>query len=349
MVSRASITRPFVSIAIPCRNEAPYIGDCLASVLAGDYPRDRLELLVADGRSDDGTREILFRYAAEHPCITVLDNPQLSTPAALNLAIRSASGSVVIRMDAHVLYPPDYVRRLVEALEETGADNVGGVLDTVPADDTPTARAIALGLSHPFGVGNSHFRIGTRERREVDTVPFGCYRRETFDRIGLFDEELIRNQDDEFNFRLIARGGRVLLLPDVTCRYFARRSLGQVARMYYQYGYFKPLVARKVGRVMTARQLAPSILITTLLGSAAFSMWVPGAAAAFTSITTIYTVFVLACSAAAAGADPRCGLALVAVFPTLHFSYGFGFLRGIYDHLIARGLLKPATELSCDR
>jgi glycosyltransferase involved in cell wall biosynthesis len=343
----ATTPRPFVSIAIPCRNEASYIAKCLASILAGDYPLDRLEILVADGRSDDGTREILRTYAAEHSCITVLDNHQLSTPAALNLAIRSGCGSVVIRMDAHVLYPPDYVRRLVEALEETGADNVGGVLETVPADDSPTARAIALGLSHRFGVGNSHFRTGTHQRREVDTVPFGCYRRETFDRIGLFDEELVRNQDDEFNFRLIARGGRVLLLPEITCRYFARRSFRQVARMYYQYGYFKPLVARKVGRVMTARQLVPSILIAALLGSAALSLWVPGAAAAFASLAAIYAGCVLACSAAAAGLDLRCGLALAAVFPTLHFSYGFGFIRGIYDHLLTRSL--PAGEIGFSR
>jgi glycosyltransferase involved in cell wall biosynthesis len=348
MVTQAPATRPFVSIVIPCRNEASYIADCLASILAGDYPRDRIEILVADGRSDDGTREILRTCAAEHACITVLDNHQRSTPAALNLAIRSASGSVIIRMDAHVLYPPDYVRRLVEALEETGADNVGGVLETVPADDTPVARAIALGLSHRFGVGNSHFRTGTAERREVDTVPFGCYRRETFDRIGLFDEELVRNQDDELNLRLIARGGRILLLPEVTCRYFARRSLRQVARMYYQYGYFKPLVARKLGRVMTVRQLVPSMLIIALLMSGSLSPWVPGAAAVFASIAVLYTGCVLACAVAVTGLDLRCGLALAAVFPTLHFSYGFGFLRGIYSHIIARGLPK-AREVGFSR
>ena len=347
MVSRASITRQFVSIAIPCRNEARYIANCLASILAGDYPLDRLEILLADGLSDDGTREILFRYAAEHPCITVLDNHQLSTPAALNLAIRSASGSVVIRMDAHVLYPPDYVRRLVEALEETGADNVGGVLETVPADDSPSARAIALGLSHRFGVGNSHFRTGATERREVDTVPFGCYRREVFERIGLFDEELIRNQDDELNFRLLRHGGRILLVPEVTCRYFARRSFRHLSRMYYQYGYFKPLVARKVGRVMTARQLVPSLLLLALIGSSGLSPWVPGAGAAFAGIATLYLGFVLACSAVAAGGDWRCGAALTAVFPILHFSYGFGFLRGIYDHLLSQGVPAAAeTALS---
>ncbi len=348
MVTAASSLRPFVSVAIPCRNEARYIAGCLASILASDYPLDRLEILVADGLSDDGTREILRSCGAEHSCITVLDNHQLTTPAALNLAIRTAAGSVVIRMDAHVLYPPDYIRRLVEALEETGADNVGGVLETVPADDTATARAIALGLSHPFGVGNSHFRTGTAHRRDVDTVPFGCYRRETFDRIGLFDEELVRNQDDELNFRLIAGGGRVLLLPEVTCRYFARRSLGQVARMYYQYGYFKPLVARKIGRVMTVRQLVPSMLITALLGSASLSTWVPGAGPVFATIAAIYVGFVLACSLAATGSDLRCGLALAAVFPTLHFSYGIGFLRGIYDHLIARSIPK-AREIGFSR
>jgi glycosyltransferase involved in cell wall biosynthesis len=348
MVALASITRPFVSIVIPCRNEVSYIAACLGSILAGDYPADRLEILVADGQSDDGTREILRDYAAQHPRITVLDNYLLTTPAALNLAIRAASGSVVVRMDGHVLYPPDYLRRLVEALEETGADNVGGVLETVPANNTPTARAIALGLAHPFGVGNSHFRTGTRERREVDTVPFGCFRREIFDRIGLFDEELVRNQDDEFNFRLIARGGRVLLLPEVNCRYFARRSFRQVASMYYQYGYFKPLVGRKVGRIMTVRQLVPSLLIAGLAGSSALSGSVPGAAVAFASIAAIYAGCVLACSAVAARADLRCGLALAAVFPTLHFSYGLGYIRGIYDHLIAPSLPK-AGEIDFSR
>jgi GT2 family glycosyltransferase len=197
-------------------------------------------------------------------------------------------------------------------------------------------------------VGNSHFRTGTARRREVDTVPFGCYRRETFDRIGLFDEELVRNQDDELNFRLIARGGRILLLPEITCRYFARRSFGQVARMYYQYGYFKPLVARKLGRVMTVRQLVPSMLVAALFSSASLSLWVPGAEAALASIAAIYIGFVLACSVAATRSDLRCGLALAAVFPTLHFSYGIGFIRGIYDHLIARSLPR-AREIGFSR
>jgi glycosyltransferase involved in cell wall biosynthesis len=339
--------RPLVSVAIPCRNEREYIGACLESILSGDYPRHRLEILVADGQSEDGTREIVAEYAARYSCITVIENPKRNTPAALNAAIRLASGSIIVRMDAHVLYPPDYISRLVSALEETGADNVGGVLETVPADGSAAARAIAIGLSHRFGVGNSYFRTGTRGRREVDTVPFGCYRREVFERIGLFDEELIRNQDDELNFRLIRHGGRVLLTPDVSCRYFARRSFRHLSRMYYQYGYFKPLVARKVGRVMTVRQLVPSILLIALVNSAALSFAVPGAGAAFACIAALYGGAVLVCSALAAGGDMRCGAALTAVFPILHFSYGLGFLRGIWDHLLVQSVPAAAeTALS---
>jgi glycosyltransferase involved in cell wall biosynthesis len=339
---------PMVSVIIPCRNEEGYIARCLDSILACDYPQDRMEILVSEGRSSDRTGKILSRYAATHRSIVVLDNARATTPAGLNVAVRSASGDIIIRMDAHVSYPRDYIRRLVNGLQESGADNVGCVLETVPAVDTPIARAIALGISHRFGVGNSYFRVGSRERREVDTVPFGCFRRDVFQRVGLFDEELIRNQDDELNFRIISRGGRILLLPEVSCRYFARQSLGQLSRMYYQYGYFKPLVARKVGRVMTVRQLVPALLIVALLGLAVLSLWLPLARPGFALLALTYCLVVLTCSASAA---PRHGVrtaaALAIVFPTLHSSYGLGFLVGIRDHLLARKPLRPsALELS---
>jgi glycosyltransferase involved in cell wall biosynthesis len=335
MVTPAQLPR--VSIIIPCRNEAGYIAHCLDSILASDYPQDRLEILVADGRSTDGTREILARFCARHATVRLLDNPQGTTPGGLNVAIQASSGAIVIRMDAHVVYPADYIGRLVRGLEESGADNVGGVLETVPADDTAMARAIALGMSHRFGVGNSHFRVGTSQRREVDTVPFGCFRREIFNRIGLFDEELIRNQDDEFNFRVITRGGRVVLLPDVSCRYFARRSLRQLGRMYYQYGYFKPLVARKIGRIMTVRQLVPALLVVSLAVSALGALWVPGAAAVLALVLAAYgSLVALTAVDAARTHGVRCGAALAAVIPTLHFSYGIGFLLGIRDHLLTR-------------
>jgi glycosyltransferase involved in cell wall biosynthesis len=339
----STMTRdPMVTVIIPCLNEEGYIAGCLDSILASDYPKDRLEILVADGRSSDRTREIVAEYVARHASVTLLDNPGGTAPAALNVAVRAALGEVIIRMDAHVTYPPGYIRRLVRGLEESGADNVGGVLETVPAEDTAVARAIAIGMSHRFGVGNSHFRVGSTRAREVDTVPFGCFRREVFTRAGLFDEELIRNQDDEFNFRLISRGGRVLLLPEVSCRYFARRSLGQLARMYYQYGYFKPLVARKVGRIMTVRQLIPALLLTLLLGTAGVSLWIPAAGSLFLLVLSLYISLVVAAAVTSLRANGiRCALALAAVFPVLHFSYGAGFLLGIRDHL----LLRAATRV----
>jgi glycosyltransferase involved in cell wall biosynthesis len=349
MVSDFAPLAPRVSIIIPCRNEAAYIERCLDSILEGDYPHDRLEILVADGRSSDPSREIIAAYSTVRPVVRLLDNPQGTTPAGLNTAIRAASGDIIIRMDAHVMYPRDYVRRLVRGLEESGADNVGGVLQTIPAADTPVARAIALGMSHRFGVGNAHFRIGVTEAREVDTVPFGCFRRDLFARIGLFDEELIRNQDDEFNFRLTTRGGRVLLLPDVLCRYFARTSLAQLSLMYYQYGYFKPLVARKVGRVMTVRQVIPCLLVAGLSGAALLGVWLPSARVALSLVASLYLTLVAGCALAALPSHGfRCAAALAAVFPVLHFSYGTGFLLGIRDHLLTRRM-PPTSALGLSR
>lgn len=320
--------RPFVSVLVPCRNERRYIADCLDSILATHYPLDRLEVLVVDGRSDDGTREIIERHAAMHPAVRLIDNPKRITPVALNHGIRAAAGDIVLRMDAHVSYPPDYIPRLVAALEATGADNVGGVLVTRPAGHGAIARAIAVALSHSFGVGNSYFRIGVSAPRWVDTIAFFCCRRELFDRIGMFDEELVRHQDGEFNGRLIKAGGRILLLPDVTSYYYARGSVRQVARMYFQYGYFKPVVARKLGRFMSGRQLIPPAFVLSLLGTGLLAVWVPVAGLLFGAVAGAYAAAVLTCCGLAVRRHGvRCALALAAVFPVLHLSYGFGFIR----------------------
>jgi glycosyltransferase involved in cell wall biosynthesis len=301
-------------------------------VLATTYPRDRLEVVVADGMSDDGTREIVARYARAHPSVRLIDNPRRVTPSALNAALMAATGEVVVRMDSHTRYPAAYIPRLVEWLRTSGADNVGGVCVTRAASDGVWARAIALGLAHPFGVGNSYFRIGVDRPRWVDTVPFGCYRREVFERIGTFDEELVRNQDDEFNHRLIRSGGRVLLVPDVTCEYEARDSLGKLWRMYYQYGYFKPLVIRKVGRVLTARQLAPATFVLLLGLGAALGAWVPAAALLALAASLTY---VAAAAGVGAAAMPRHGArvaaAVIVVFAVLHVSYGLGFLSRLLE------------------
>jgi len=260
----------------------------------------------------------------------------------LNRGIAAAHGSIIMRMDAHVDYPTDYIRLLVALLEESKADNVGGVCRTEPAADTPIARAIAVGMSHPLGVGNSYFRIGTSEDRWVDTVPFGCYRKEVFERIGLFDEELVRNQDDEFNLRLIRSGGKILLTPKVVCRYYARDTLKKLWRMYYQYGYFKPLVVRKVKGVVTLRQLLPPLFVTSIIAGCLLSPWSKIIAVGFALLLLFYFT---ALSASVIWETARRGLGtgvrLFLVFPALHFSYGLGYLKGILDFWMLR---RPAGD-----
>ena len=224
-----------------------------------NFPEIVLEILVVDGMSDDGCRTVVEGLTAQQSSIRLLDNPSRITPAALNTGIEAAKGDVIMRMDAHAIYLPDYIARSVEDLEHYGCDNVGGVWEIHPGDQTVMARAIAVAQGHPFAVGNAYYRIGVKEPRWVDTVPFGCFRKDVFDRVGLFDMDLIRNQDDEFNARLIRHGGRILLDPAIRCRYFARSTLVQVVQMFYQYGYYKPLAAMKVGRVMTVRQLVPGL------------------------------------------------------------------------------------------
>jgi glycosyltransferase involved in cell wall biosynthesis len=335
---------PLVTIVVPCRNEERYIVECLDSILACDYPSDRLEVLVVDGMSDDGTRAVLADYAARNPLVRMLDNPRRITPVALNLAIRAARGEVIVRMDAHVVYPRNYVSRLVAALDEFGADNVGAVLRTLPANQTAMGKAIAIGMSHPFGVGTSYFRIGTDQPRWVDTIAFFCIRRATFDRVGMFDEELIRHQDGEFNARLIKSGGRILLIPDVVSYYYARATLRQVGRMFYQYGYFKPLVAKKLGRFMTVRQLIPpGFVLGLLVTGVAALLWKP-ALIAFGLVAGSYAGIVLGSAVQTAlKQGPAVGAALAAVLPVIHVSYGVGFWRRVVE------LLLPSRRTSAER
>lgn len=328
---------PRVSIVVPCRNEQRYIEDCLDSIRTNDYPGDSVEVLVIDGMSDDGTRDVLRDYAERWPRTRWLDNPTRATPAALNIGIRNASGEIVMRMDAHCHYPRNYISALVRWLNESGADNVGGVCRTLPGSDSGTAKAIAVALSHPFGVGNSRFRIGTTTPRWVDTVPFGCYPRNVFERIGLFDEELVRNQDDEFNQRLLKNGGKILLVPDVSVDYYARDSIAKVARMYYQYGYFKPLVARKLGRIGTFRQVIPAAFVLSLVVSLVLGIWLVPARFVLAGILGAYLAALLL---AIIGSVRKHGLQtsalLLLVFPALHLGYGWGALRGMVRFILLR-------------
>ena len=310
-----------------------------------DYAPDRIEVLVVDGMSDDGTRELLQRYAGQWPSVVLLDNPARTAPTALNIGFQHSRGDVVIRMDAHCHYPANYISVLVGWLGRTDADNVGGVWNTLPGADTRVAHAIAAALTHPFGVGNAHYRLGVTEPKWVDTVPFGCYRRAVFERIGLFDEELVRNQDDEFNQRLLRSGGRILLVPDATIDYFARDSVGKLARTYYQYGYFKPLAAKKAGGVGTLRQAVPAAFVIILVTTLVLSLWRPIWAFAFVALAGAYLIAAIASGFKAARGEGAGVAALTAMtFPVIHFSYALGSLRGAI-----RLLGKRASRSSPDK
>ncbi len=306
---------PVVSVVVPCRNEAKYVGRMLDSILANEYPRERLEVLIVDGLSDDGTRAVISDYASRHPVIRVIDNPHRTTPYALNLGISRSRGTIIMRMDAHTYYPPNYIADLVAWLERSGADNVGGACLTVPAAATATARAIAAVLAHPFGIGNAQHRLGTNEPREVDTV--------------------------------LRAGGRVLLVPGVVTRYHARESLQKLWRMFFQYGYFKPLVARKVGAVMTARQLVPALFVSSALLAALFAPWLGVARLLLALELGAYVAADLISSLILAR---RVGVfvALTSsiVFPVLHLAYGVGYLLGTLDFLIRRRRFVAAVPLS---
>jgi GT2 family glycosyltransferase len=320
-----------VSIVVPCRNERRFIADLVSDLLANDYPADRRELLVVDGMSDDGTREVLAHLTGQHSALRVIDNPERITPAALNRGIEAARGEIILRADAHASYPRTYVRRLVEALQATGAGNVGGMKRFVAGGPGPLAQAIALALGHPFGTGGARYRRSTEEIVPVDTVPFGCFPRTVFDRVGLFDPDLVRNQDDEFNARLLRAGERVLLVPGVQVDFYARPSLPQLARMHYQYGLFKPLVVRKLGQVPTARQLVPAAFLVCLALAAMAAVLVPAfGVPLLLGLLALYLVASLLVSVAAALRMRRAAALLMPLaFAAMHFGYAWGYLRGL--------------------
>jgi glycosyltransferase involved in cell wall biosynthesis len=346
-----SVLTPLVSVIVPCRNERRYITKCLDSILANDYAADRIEVLVVDGASGDGTRDVLQDYAQRWPQIRWLHNAAGTAPAALNIGIRQARGDIVMRMDAHCQYPDRYISALVGWLERSDADNVGGLWRILPGSDSFVARAIAVALSDPFGAGNAYYRIGTGGPKWVDTVPFGCYRRSVFERIGLFDEELIRDQDDEFNQRLLRFGGRILLVPEVTIDYYARDSIRKVARMHYQYGYFKPLAAWKARRIGTLRQVIPATFLVSLVSTLLLVPWLVTARWALVGILGAYLVALLF---SVVRNVPRNGLGVSAllamVFPAIHFSYAFGSLRGLtYVFVRAVSDSKKVAEIPLSR
>jgi len=328
-----------ISVIMPIRNERESIEDTLISLLKQDYPDDLIEIIVADGQSDDGTYEIVKELASTYPCIRLITNKKKIVPTGLNEAIKMSKGKVIIRVDAHSVYPNNYISRLVEALDIYGADNVGCVIKTEPYNNSAKCRAIAIGLSSPFGVGNSSFRIGIKEAIEVDTVPFGCFRREVFEDIGFFDEELVRNQDDEFNARMRKNGKKIFLIPDIECSYKARKNYTLLGRMLFQYGLFKPLVNKKLGEISSLRQLVPLLLVLyTIMGVvfAAFNLLFLKVYLAGLSVYFFSLLLISFSQSIVKRKDISLWLNVFMVYPTMHYAYGWGYIMGLKNLLLKK-------------
>ncbi|MDD2921898.1 MAG: glycosyltransferase [Anaerolineales bacterium] len=317
-----------VSIILPIRNEAAHIEQSLLAILSQDYPADQIEILIVDGMSTDDTRSIIKGIAARHPNrqIQVLDNHGKIVPTGMNIALRQAKGEIVIRVDGHCVIAPDYARNCVEHILSDKADGVGGSIETIGG--TKIAKAIAIGMSSPFGVGNSAFRTTVNKNQFVDTAPFPAYTRQIIERAGFYDEELIRNQDDEYSYRIRELGGKILLAANVRSVYFSRTSLRSLWRQYYQYGFWKVRVLQKHPRQMSLRQFVPPAFALALSASVLLAL-IPVARPLAVIIPLLYLFAnLLASFYTAAKRGWKYAPTLPLVFAILHLSYGFGFLVG---------------------
>ena len=318
---------PFVSIVMPVRNEVGFIARSVGSALNQDYPRDRLEIIVADGRSTDDTRAIVESLQSAHPNLKLVTNPGGIAPTGLNAAIAAARGEIIVRVDGHCEIAADYVRRCVEHLQNDGVDGVGGPIETI--GETTLAKAIAAAMSSKFGVGGSAFRTIKDRTMLADTAPFPAYTRAIIERAGPFDEEMVRNQDDEYNYRLRKLGARILLAADVKSRYYSRGNFRKLIRQYFQYGCWKVRVLQKHPRQMAPRQFIPPLFVASLICSA-IALFTSIGPAPIVAICCLYLLANLCASAlTAGGAGWRLLPLLPIAYVSLHASYGLGFLFGL--------------------
>lgn len=328
---------PFVSVIIPMRNEEAWIDRCLGSVLAQDYPHDRMEVLVADGMSTDSSPRMLAELAARDPRVKVIENPGLIVPTGLNRLIAAARGDVIARIDAHTVIEPDYLRCGIELLRLSGASNVGGPM--ICRGGGPIADAIAAAMASRFGIGAT-FHFATDES-ECDTVYMGMWPRRVFEEVGLFDEQFVRNQDDELSYRIRKSGGRIVVSPAMRSLYQNRESWKALVRQFWQYGVWKVRVLQKHPRQMSIRHFVPpafQVFVAALLLLGVF--WRPALWTGL-AVVALYAGFVAVVAASGArdlAARTRLWLALVAI----HQSWAAGFLAGLWR--FAGRWREPAAE-----
>jgi cellulose synthase/poly-beta-1,6-N-acetylglucosamine synthase-like glycosyltransferase len=326
--------KPTVSIIVPCRNERDHIEVCLRSVLAQESSIGEFEVIIADGMSDDGTLEILKQLEKEDSRLRIIDNPGRIVASGLNSAIRQARGDIIIRMDSHTKYAPDYIQNCVAVLKETKADNVGG--PWVAEGQGFVGKAIAAAFQSGFSNGGALGHDPNYEG-DVDTVYLGCWPREAFDRSGLFDEEFVRNQDDELNLRVRRTGGKIWQSPRIKSTYYPRESLRSLFQQQLQYGYWKVRVIQKHKLPASIRHLVPTTFVLSLIILPLASALTSLAAWAWLGILGTYSACSLSASLLAAR---RAGWRIFPLIPLVffcyHFPYGLGFLQGVWDFVVVR-------------
>lgn len=319
-----------VAVVIPCRNEEKYIGACIRSVLQQTIPVK--EIFICDGLSTDGTKKIAEDFSAKHPEVKCVDNTKQTTPYALNLGIKNSTSDVVIILGAHAELDKDYVKYCLEVFEKDSAIGcAGGIIENRNENDA--SEIISLAMSSPFGVGNAHFRTGAKSGY-VDTVAFGAYRKEVFEKAGYFDEELARNQDDEFNFRISKHGFKIYLDERIRSVYFVRGSYAKLRKQYYQYGFWKVYVNKKHKIITTIRQLFPALFILFLFSGAItsfFSFWILWA---YLGVIVLYVICANWFAWQKTG-NPGKMIQVIFVFFILHFAYGTGYWAGIFTFILA--------------
>ncbi len=328
------MTTPLVSVIIPCRNEAKTIRDCLQGVRDFEAGEGGFEILVVDGMSEDATRKIVEEIARQDARVRLIDNPERIASCALNRGIQDAQGEIILRIDAHTQYAPDYLYQCVTALRESGADCVGG--PWIASGTGYVQECIAEAFNAPFAVGGARGHDPNYEGW-VDTVYLGCWPRTVFDRIGRFDEELVRNQDDELSFRLIQAGGRIWQSVGIRSWYVPRASLHNLMRQYGQYGYWKVRVMQKRQAPASLRHLIPGLFVLTLLTLSMIAPWLSPAFWGLVGLSGLYGMALLAASIATSARGKWRFLPLFpVVFACYHLSYGFGFLLGVWDFVLRR-------------
>ena len=320
---------PKVSIIVPCYNEQSTIRLLLESLGEQTYPRAEMEVIVADGLSTDGTRQVIAAFQNDVPDlhVSIVENPKRYIPSALNRAIEASRGEIIVRMDGHSKPYPDYVTNCVTAHQAGRGDNVGGVWEIRPGAETWVANSIAVAAAHPLGVGDALYRHA-KQAAEVDTVPFGSFRRGLIDRVGFFDESLLTNEDYEFNARIRKSGGKIWLDPSIRSVYFARATLLELIRQYWRYGFWKWRMLRRYPGTLRWRQALPPLFVLSLVGLFVLSFFVSFAGILLALELFLYIAIMILAGFHAALQHQKAYLILglpLAIF-AMHLAWGSGFL-----------------------